>query len=123
MVSTVTQLFFHFACKSSLKSLKSIHVYTLYALTFCDGAPTDWSPQLKPVAGRTGLGMSFSVATKQEDVIMPVRANVQHLVVEEEEMEEEWEYLDESQVYLRSKFYESWLWMDVSLPGEAGRDG
>ncbi|XP_035515263.1 venom factor-like [Morone saxatilis] len=44
--------------------------------------------------------------------------------VEEEEEGEEWEeYLDETQVYLRSKFYESWLWMDVNLPSQADRDG
>ncbi|XP_033986006.1 venom factor-like [Trematomus bernacchii] len=37
--------------------------------------------------------------------------------------EEEREYLDETQVSLRSKFYESWLWMDVDLPTQADRDG
>ena len=42
---------------------------------------------------------------------------------EEEEEEEEWEYLDETQVYLRSKFFESWLWIGVNLPNEAGTDG
>ncbi|XP_056266283.1 complement C3-like isoform X2 [Pseudoliparis swirei] len=43
---------------------------------------------------------------------------------EQEEMEEEEEeYLDETQVYLRSKFYESWLWTDVNLPDQADRDG
>ncbi|KAM7419790.1 hypothetical protein PAMA_016741 [Pampus argenteus] len=42
---------------------------------------------------------------------------------EEEEEEDEWEYLDETQVYLRSKFYESWLWMDVDLPSNVGQDG
>lgn len=42
---------------------------------------------------------------------------------EEEEEEEEGEYLDETQVYLRSKFYESWLWTDVDLPSETDRDG
>ncbi|XP_074487043.1 venom factor-like isoform X1 [Sebastes fasciatus] len=42
---------------------------------------------------------------------------------EEDEEEEEWEYLDETQVYLRSKFYESWLWTDVNLPSQAERDG
>uniref|UniRef100_A0A3B4ZLY2 Complement C3-like n=1 Tax=Stegastes partitus TaxID=144197 RepID=A0A3B4ZLY2_9TELE len=41
----------------------------------------------------------------------------------EEEEEDEWEYLDETEVYLRSKFYESWLWMDVYLPSQADRDG
>uniref|UniRef100_A0A3Q3L7G2 Complement component c3b, tandem duplicate 1 n=1 Tax=Mastacembelus armatus TaxID=205130 RepID=A0A3Q3L7G2_9TELE len=35
----------------------------------------------------------------------------------------EWEYMDETQVYLRSKFYESWLWIDVNLPSQADRDG
>uniref|UniRef100_A0A8C2XLN8 Complement component c3b, tandem duplicate 2 n=1 Tax=Cyclopterus lumpus TaxID=8103 RepID=A0A8C2XLN8_CYCLU len=43
--------------------------------------------------------------------------------VEEDEEEEEEEYLDETQVYLRSKFYESWLWTDVKLPNQAHRDG
>ncbi|XP_034997745.2 complement C3 [Hippoglossus stenolepis] len=42
---------------------------------------------------------------------------------EGEEEEEEWEYLDETQVYLRFKFYESWLWMDVNLPSKADTDG
>ncbi|XP_067441549.1 complement C3-like [Thunnus thynnus] len=42
---------------------------------------------------------------------------------EEEEEEEDWDYLDESEVYLRSKFFESWLWKDVDLPSEADRDG
>lgn len=37
--------------------------------------------------------------------------------------EEEWEYQDESDVYLRSRFFESWLWTDVSLPNEPDRDG
>ncbi|XP_030585665.1 complement C3-like [Archocentrus centrarchus] len=39
------------------------------------------------------------------------------------EEEEEGEYLDEAEVYLRSKFYESWLWMDVNLPNKAEGDG
>lgn len=48
------------------------------------------------------------------------------LPVEEEggmEDEDEWEYLDESEVYLRFKFFESWLWQDVNLPSQADRDG
>lgn len=39
-----------------------------------------------------------------------------------EEGEEEEEYTDEADVYLRSKFYESWMWMDVNLPNQADRD-
>nr|XP_046229928.1 complement C3-like isoform X2 [Scatophagus argus] len=42
---------------------------------------------------------------------------------EDDEEEEEWEYLDETQVYLRSKFYESWLWMDVKLPSQVDNQG
>ncbi|XP_068460339.1 complement C3-like [Clinocottus analis] len=42
---------------------------------------------------------------------------------EEDEEDEEDEYLDETQVYLRSKFHESWLWMDVNLPDKTDRDG
>lgn len=47
-------------------------------------------------------------------------------VEEEEEVDyedEDWEYMDESQVYLRSKFYESWMWMDVKLPSQTDKDG
>lgn len=42
---------------------------------------------------------------------------------EEEEDDEEWEEVDERQIYLRHKFFESWLWMDVDLPSKAERDG
>lgn len=41
----------------------------------------------------------------------------------ESEWEDEEEYLDETDVYLRSKFFESWLWTDVKLPSEADRNG
>ncbi|KAM4584772.1 complement C3-like [Odontesthes bonariensis] len=37
--------------------------------------------------------------------------------------EEEGEYQDKSDVYLRSKFFESWLWMDVKLPKQTDSDG
>lgn len=42
---------------------------------------------------------------------------------EDDEEEEEWQYEDESNVYLRSKFFESWLWKTVDLPAQADRDG
>lgn len=42
---------------------------------------------------------------------------------EEDDEEDEWEYEDESNVYLRSKFFESWLWKTVDLPAQADRDG
>ncbi|XP_023276467.1 complement C3-like [Seriola lalandi dorsalis] len=40
-----------------------------------------------------------------------------------EELEKDWKYQDESELYLRHKFFESWLWTDVRLPSEAGEDG
>ncbi|XP_029015801.1 complement C3-like [Betta splendens] len=43
--------------------------------------------------------------------------------VEEEEEFEDLEYMDVNDVYLRTKFYESWLWMDVKLPSSTGADG
>lgn len=42
---------------------------------------------------------------------------------EEEEDDDEEEYMDENEVYLRSKFYESWLWTDVNLPSRAAING
>ncbi|XP_056135701.1 complement component c3b, tandem duplicate 2 [Lampris incognitus] len=47
---------------------------------------------------------------------MPEQGMGREEMVEEDLEEEEEEYLDESQVYLRSKFYESWLWRDLKLP-------
>uniref|UniRef100_A0A3Q1H0X2 Uncharacterized protein n=1 Tax=Anabas testudineus TaxID=64144 RepID=A0A3Q1H0X2_ANATE len=41
----------------------------------------------------------------------------------EEYEDEDWEYLDETQMDLRSKFYESWLWREVDLPSQPDRDG
>uniref|UniRef100_A0A3Q3AZ10 Complement component c3b, tandem duplicate 1 n=1 Tax=Kryptolebias marmoratus TaxID=37003 RepID=A0A3Q3AZ10_KRYMA len=103
-----------------------LHVYVLNSLTVPECAPTDWGSKLvlAPSAGRTGLGMSYSNANKAEERQVGMSAHI-HLEAEEEgqEEEEEWEYLDETQVYLRSKFYESWLWMDVSLPSQTDRDG
>lgn len=42
---------------------------------------------------------------------------------DDDEEEDEWEYQDESDVYLRSKFFESWLWKTVDLPAQADGDG
>lgn len=46
-----------------------------------------------------------------------------NVVEVEDEEEEEWEYEEESNVYLRSKFFESWLWTSVTLPNMPERDG
>ncbi|KAM7010114.1 complement C3-like [Tautogolabrus adspersus] len=51
-----------------------------------------------------------------------MRALMEEVEENEEDEEEDWEYLDETQVYLRFKFYESW-WMKVDLPSQADRDG
>lgn len=56
--------------------------------------------------------------TVEIDQAMPVRG------LEEDDFEEDdWEYPEESDVYLRSKFFESWLWKTVNLPAQADRDG
>ncbi|XP_012771234.3 complement C3b.1 [Maylandia zebra] len=54
----------------------------------------------------------------------PIEYDVLSSIAKEiiEEGEEEEEYTDEADVYLRSKFYESWMWMDVNLPNQADRD-
>ncbi|XP_031732921.1 venom factor-like isoform X2 [Anarrhichthys ocellatus] len=72
------------------------------------------SPHQLPILigqpGMSGLRPTYSNANKMAEE-------------EDEEEEEEEEYLDETEVYLRSKFYESWLWTDVKLPSRADRDG
>lgn len=55
--------------------------------------------------------------TEEEDLVI---SSIAKEIIEEGEEEEE--YTDEADVYLRSKFYESWMWMDVNLPSQADRD-
>ncbi|XP_047221423.1 complement C3-like [Girardinichthys multiradiatus] len=73
------------------------------------------TPQARP-------GIAYSNA----DIVTPVHAEAHFsrmIPTMEEDEEEDLEYMDETEVYLRSKFYESWLWMDVSLPSETDKDG
>ncbi|XP_061536079.1 complement C3b.1 [Phycodurus eques] len=59
----------------------------------------------------------------REEARTEPEADAEHEQVDDYEEEEEDEYLDESDVYLRFRFFESWLWTDVRLPDEADRDG
>ncbi|XP_054634136.1 complement C3-like [Dunckerocampus dactyliophorus] len=54
--------------------------------------------------------------------VVKQEAPPQEAYEEYEEYEEE-EYLEEADVYLRSKFFESWLWTDINLPSIADSDG
>uniref|UniRef100_A0A3Q2CWB6 Complement component c3b, tandem duplicate 2 n=1 Tax=Cyprinodon variegatus TaxID=28743 RepID=A0A3Q2CWB6_CYPVA len=73
-----------------------------------------------PLGGRGKYSESKALERSRMEGSPPIaRFNKAEEYVEEEEFE----YLDETQVYLRSKFYESWLWMDVNLPSETDKDG
>ncbi|CAN9510720.1 unnamed protein product [Ophioblennius macclurei] len=77
------------------------------------------SPGLPGPPGTDGR-MTYTDANKmaEEELLM-----LREVVREEEDEDEEWDYLDEADVYLRSKFFESWLWMDFDLPKEPDFDG
>ncbi|XP_077379564.1 complement C3-like isoform X2 [Festucalex cinctus] len=62
-----------------------------------------------------------SIFAKGADVQAP-QLPLKNEQVDDYEVEED-EYLEESDVYLRFRFFESWLWTDVKLPDEADRDG
>ncbi|KAK5865371.1 hypothetical protein PBY51_019649 [Eleginops maclovinus] len=83
-------------------------------------------PQLRPLADfvpkQRFQGVSLTHAKGQKHMPEDEKETVEAEDEEEEEEEEE-EYLDETEVSLRFKFYESWLWMDVNLPTKADRDG
>ncbi|XP_065808700.1 complement C3 [Labrus bergylta] len=86
-----------------------------------------WGPpqRLPGLPESPEVHMKYSNVNKmaQEDVVMETTGEMVEDVEEyEEDEEEDWEYLDETQVYLRFKFYESW-WMEVDLPSQADRDG
>ncbi|XP_071384057.1 venom factor-like [Centroberyx affinis] len=68
--------------------------------------PRSWRPHARPRPTQNTRG----------NRLMKKKMEEEEFVAEEEE---EGEYLDETQVYLRAKFYESWLWRDVSLPSTA----
>uniref|UniRef100_UPI0037E9C17B venom factor-like n=1 Tax=Semicossyphus pulcher TaxID=241346 RepID=UPI0037E9C17B len=87
-------------------------------------------PGLRGSPGLSGVNpevhMTYTNVYKrpEEEVLYsaPRRENVEYEEDNEEYEEDDWEYLDETQVYLRSKFYESW-WMEVDLPSQPDRDG
>uniref|UniRef100_A0A8D3BHY9 Complement component c3b, tandem duplicate 2 n=1 Tax=Scophthalmus maximus TaxID=52904 RepID=A0A8D3BHY9_SCOMX len=101
---------------------------------FTDFSPRRSTPHLRQ---NIDMGNRRTLHSASARVVQPVvpetpqftSTNVKKIAEEEveelleEEEEEEWEYLDETQVYLRSKFYESWLWTDVDLPVKADTDG
>lgn len=79
------------------------------------------------VPGSSGRRLTIAKVNKEpeREYLMPGRAAVDES--DEDDLDgdpAEWdEYLDETQVYLRSKFYESWLWTDIKLPSQVDRDG
>ncbi|XP_074550629.1 venom factor-like [Halichoeres trimaculatus] len=65
----------------------------------------------------------MSVREEVPEPVMRVNAASEPVLDDDfEDEDEDWEYLDESQVYLRFRFYESW-WMEVDLPNEVDKDG
>lgn len=89
---------------------------------------TEWESSSRGRTVQAVPGMSYSNANKAATEPIKVlqvapRQHVPKILLSEEEEEDEWEYLDETEVYLRSKFYESWLWVDVNLPSETDKDG
>lgn len=66
-------------------------------------------------------------AAEEQGRIMYSRTREEDKVEEDDEEydddEEDWEYEDENDVYLRSRFFQSWLWTDVTLPSQPDRNG
>ncbi|KAF7650478.1 hypothetical protein LDENG_00125500 [Lucifuga dentata] len=79
----------------------------------------DWGRPSKPKHTYTNANK----VADEDAVVESARTAAEEDEEEEEEEEEDWEYMDESDVYVRSKFYESWLWMDVNLPSTVDKDG
>lgn len=103
-------------------------------LIICLGVHRSWGNERMGLRGLPGLPgppepevhreYTHSVVnTAASAEYRPVIHSVEEEGAEEDEEEEEWEYLDKSDVYLRYKFFESWLWQDINLPSQADRDG
>ncbi|KAK5620662.1 hypothetical protein CRENBAI_020815 [Crenichthys baileyi] len=85
----------------------------------------EWGSRQTGSSGRTTQaipGIVYSNVDKVTGVRAEAHVSMRIPIMEDDE-EEDLEYMDETEVYLRSKFYESWLWMDVSLPSETDKDG
>ncbi|XP_068177027.1 complement C3-like [Antennarius striatus] len=80
---------------------------------------------IMPYGGFTPMLHSVTkpVIVQRKDLNVRVVETADNNQGEEEEEDEDWVYEDETQVYLRSKFFESWLWTDIDLPRQADRDG
>jgi len=80
------------------------------------------SPGLAGSPGIPGFGRGFELPILYSRV--ESAADVSSILEFEDEVEEdEGEYQDKTDVYLRSKFFESWLWVDVKLPKQTDSDG
>ncbi|MEQ2243779.1 hypothetical protein ILYODFUR_010358, partial [Ilyodon furcidens] len=85
----------------------------------------EWGSRRTGSSGRITQGRP-GIVYSNADKVTPVHTEAHFSMMiptMEEDEEEDLEYMDETEVYLRSKFYESWLWMDVSLPSETDKDG
>ncbi|KAK2819584.1 hypothetical protein Q7C36_021230 [Tachysurus vachellii] len=79
------------------------------------------------VRERTMLGFSFPHSPVYETAVVNSAILMAPRVVMEEEDEDNEEYNDEDyeldDIYVRTKFFESWLWTDVKLPEAPVSDG
>uniref|UniRef100_A0A3Q4ICA1 Complement component c3b, tandem duplicate 2 n=1 Tax=Neolamprologus brichardi TaxID=32507 RepID=A0A3Q4ICA1_NEOBR len=84
------------------------------------GPETEVLRSLPGQPGPTGREVYLETNVRKTEDEYNVLSSIAKEIIEEGEEEEE--YTDEADVYLRSKFYESWMWMDVNLPNQADRD-
>ncbi|XP_072240697.1 complement C3-like [Leuresthes tenuis] len=80
------------------------------------------SPGLRGMPAVPGFGRGFEAPIQYSQIAST--ADFSPILESEDEVEEdEGEYQDKIDVYLRSKFYESWMWVDVKLPKQTDSDG
>ncbi|XP_053711085.1 complement C3-like isoform X2 [Synchiropus splendidus] len=78
-----------------------------------------WSAVSEPKVNVQTYTNVFKAAEEQEVVERSQVAEVE----QDNGWEDEDDYADETEVYRRFKFFESWLWTDTLLPTEAEQDG
>ncbi|XP_028301630.1 A.superbus venom factor 2-like [Gouania willdenowi] len=112
---------------TAVPTFSSHHIPHIHRVDRVQVSPRSRSPSFS--LGHFEPLIAYSHVNMEKEPLVAMRSmvleeeEVKLEVEEEEEEEEEWEYMDRKEVYLRSKFFESWLWIHVTLPNKVDIDG
>ncbi|KAK7137181.1 hypothetical protein R3I93_017300 [Phoxinus phoxinus] len=103
--------------------LPMLHSGHTWGLRYSERVDVSRSVVLKSPVRRLGMSEASVVSARMDSHVERMKEEV---VVEEEEEEQEFDeddLADIEDIYVRTKFFESWLWTDIRLPSVPKSDG